>query len=97
MTFEELLRKINEAKDANLPFVMYRMPQVKKVKAIIQKDERLEYSKDFNASGFIMAPFDRDKKSILFADENVEKHSCLFDTEDYSPLDISKKELSLQY
>ncbi len=94
MSFEELLRKINEAKDVNLPFVIYRMPQVKKVKAIIQKDERLEYSKDFNASGFIMAPFDRDKKSILFADENVEKHTCLFDAEDYSPFDISKKKIS---
>jgi len=94
MSFEELLRKINEAKDVNLPFVIYRMPQVKMVKAIIQKDARLEYSKDFNASGFIMAPFDRNNNSILFADENVEKHNCLFDAKDYSLFDIPRKELS---
>ncbi len=92
MSFEELLRKIHKAKELSLPFVIYRMPQVKRVKAIIQKDKRLEYSNDFNSSGFIMAPFDRDEKAILFADNNVKKYTCLLNPEAYSQLVISRKQ-----
>lgn len=92
MSFEELLRKILKAKELSLPFVIYRMPEAKRVKGIIQKDKRLEYSKDFNSSGFIMAPFDRDKKSILFADNNVKKYTCLLNAEDYNELDISRNQ-----
>ncbi len=93
MSFEELLRKVHEAKDSNLPFVVYRMPEEKVVKAIIQKDDRLEYSNNFNSSGFIMTPFNADRKSVLFSVGNIKRYSCKIDSQDYTPFNIVKNQM----
>ena len=77
MNFEELLSIIHKAKATNLPFVIYRKPEMKIVDAIVQKDDRVEYSDDFSASGFIMAPFDGRKKAVLFSEKNTEKFRCV--------------------
>jgi len=79
MNFKELLNKIDRAKASNLPFVIYRKPEAKLVHAIVQKNNRLEYSDDFKGSGFIMAPFDGRKKAVLFSEENIERLNCMLD------------------
>ena len=76
MNFKEVLNNIYKAKESKLPFVVYRKPEAKVVHAIVQKDNRLEYSNDFKASGFIMAPFDGRKQAILFSEENIDKFRC---------------------
>jgi isochorismate synthase len=90
MSFEELLNQVHRAKDLNKPFVVYRMPEEKTVHVIIQKDNRLEYSEDFSTSGFIMAPFDGTRKTVLFAEDNIEKFNCVLSDTEYADFNASE-------
>ena len=92
MSFKELLHKVHEAKNLNLPFVIYRMPEVKVVQAIVQKDDRLDYADDFSESGFIMAPFDIERKVVLFAERNTNRFRCYLNDGELSHVSISKNE-----
>ena len=92
MSFKELLHKVHEAKNLNLPFVIYRMPEVKVVQAIVQKDDRLDYADDFSESGFIMAPFDIERKAVLFAERNTNRFRCYLNDGELSHVSISKNE-----
>ena len=58
--------KITEALKDELPFVAYRHPETDTVKGIFQKNDDLHYMSDFSESGFVFAPFDDNKPSILF-------------------------------
>ena len=93
MSFEELLNKVHKAKDLNLPFVVYRMPEEKTVQVLIQEDDRLEYSDDLSRSGFIMAPFDGTKKTILFAEENIKRFSSVLSDIAYTDFKTSENQL----
>lgn len=84
MNFEALLRKVHKSKDEGLPFVIYRKPDEKVVNAFIQKDDRLEYSSDFDRSGFIMAPFNANERAVLFAHENSDKLRCIISADEYT-------------
>lgn len=97
MSFEELLHKVREAKDLNLPFVIYRMPDQKKVQAVVQKDGGLEYSDDFSSSGFVMAPFNTDEKAILFADKHSKRFNCILSDQETSHIRISEKQVQSTY
>ncbi len=63
--FEDLIRQIEEHQNQNLPFVLYRKPKTLVVNAILQKDDEVNYLKDFNTTGFIFAPFDSKKEIVL--------------------------------
>ncbi|WP_298263212.1 chorismate-binding protein [uncultured Lutibacter sp.] len=51
---------------SNLPFVVYRKPNEKKVSCLVQKDKTLNILKEFNESGFVFAPFDDSKNTVIF-------------------------------
>lgn len=70
MKIEEVFAKAREAIKYDLPFVLYRMPDSSTVKAIVQKDSRLDFLSDFKESGFVMSPFDQSRQTIVFKDEN---------------------------
>ena len=93
MSFEELLNEVQKAKELNLPFVVYRMPEEKVVQVIIQKDDRLEYSEDFSTSGFIMAPFDGTRKTVLFAEDNIERSNCVLSDTEYADFSASENQV----
>lgn len=93
MSFDELLHKVDEAKNLNLPFVIYRMPEVRLVQAIVQKDDRLDYADDFSTSGFVMAPFDASRKAVLFAEKNTRRFSCNLKDGDLSYVNITKNQI----
>ena len=93
MSFEALLKKVRESKDADLPFVIYRKPDDKVVNAIIQNDKRLEYSDDFLGTGFIMAPFNENERAVLFAEENSNKFRCVISEDEYTPINESKNQV----
>jgi len=95
MSFEELLNEVHKAKDMNLPFVVYRMPEEKVVQVVIQEDDRLEYSDDFSTSGFIMAPFDGTKKTILFAEGNIKRFTCVLSDTEYADFSISDNQVQV--
>lgn len=81
MSFEELLKKIQEAKDQQLPFVIYRKPEADEVKVLIQRDKRLDFSDNYKTSGFVLAPFDSSRNAVLFAEKNVQKFNCVVGNE----------------
>jgi len=63
------------------------------VRAVIQQNDRLEYSTDLMSSGFIMAPFDANEKAILFPEEFSKKFSCLINDNEYADFSASNNEM----
>ena len=53
----EWIKRVSEQLDKQLPFVVYRKPGRKKIRALFQRDERLHAVGDFTEQGFVMAPF----------------------------------------
>ncbi len=69
----ELLEKVEKQKLAALPFVVYRKPKTAIIKSVFQNDAGLNYLTDFEETGFVFAPFDNEKPSILLRiDEQFE-------------------------
>jgi isochorismate synthase len=64
MISDAFFEQIQQHFDSDLPFVVYRKPQAS-VKALLQKDPTLHVVNDFAESGFVMAPFNSEEKSIL--------------------------------
>jgi isochorismate synthase len=56
--FSDFLDKLIVAHQQKLPFVAYREPNVKKLTAFFQEDDRLHLVDDFENKGFVFAPFD---------------------------------------
>ncbi|WP_297793398.1 chorismate-binding protein [uncultured Eudoraea sp.] len=50
---------------SKLPLVAYRKPNTDKVISILQNEAKTHYANDFNESGFVFAPFDKDSPAIL--------------------------------
>ncbi|MEY8022006.1 chorismate-binding protein [Muriicola sp. SD30] len=50
---------------SSLPFVIFKYPHKKELKAILQSDTELNYTADFNHSGFVFSPFDDTQETIL--------------------------------
>lgn len=61
----KILKKITTALEASLPFVVYNKPNEDKVFGFFQVDTKLHTANDFNESGFIFAPFDDKKTTVL--------------------------------
>jgi isochorismate synthase len=66
MDLDKLLLKIEKSRKEKIPFVLYKKPNAKKINALFQNKNDLHYLKDFSESGFIFAPFDDTKKSVIF-------------------------------
>ncbi len=82
MDFQELLDKIKIAYTLQRPFVAYRKPNEKLIKALFQNDRALYFLKDYEAKGFVFAPFDSTKKSILIPLEKSEYHRVDLDSQE---------------
>lgn len=66
--FEHIATHFDEA----LPFVAYRKPNEKELKAFLQDDDTLKTTLDYRESGFVFAPFDTAcAKAILIPDTNA--------------------------
>jgi len=63
---QNLLLKIEKARSNDLPFVIYKMPDSDKVKALFQGDDKLCFTKDLSEPGFVFSPFDDDAQTIVF-------------------------------
>jgi len=65
MNIEEVYARIEEHQDRQLPFVIYRKPDTNKVTAFLQSTDTLYLTKKYIESGFVFAPFDVTKETIL--------------------------------
>jgi len=50
---------------SNLPFVIFKYPHKRELKAIMQSDTELNYTTDFNHPGFVFSPFDDTNGTVL--------------------------------
>lgn len=66
-----LLAKIPEYFNRNLPFVVYRKPNKTIVSSFFMEDDSIKYVKDFKEKGFVFASFNSEEKAILFPLENA--------------------------
>ncbi|MEM9076469.1 MAG: chorismate-binding protein [Bacteroidota bacterium] len=69
--FPILLDKVKNAITHELPFCLYRKPNQEEVKAIFQESNELYFSKDFEDSGFVFAPFDLNNDTILIKPDKI--------------------------
>ncbi len=58
--------KISSSYKQNLPFVCFKKPKSTKLKAYFGKSASLCYSTTFKEEGFLFAPFNSEKESIVF-------------------------------
>lgn len=65
--------------DDALPFVLYRKPNTDKVKGVFQDNATIHYINDFTESGFVFAPFDNSKNTIIIPSEVSQTIETVFD------------------
>lgn len=65
MSQDEFLSLIEDHLAKNLPCVVYRKPNQALVHTILQNDDQLHITTDFTESGFVFAPFDDSKDTVL--------------------------------
>lgn len=76
MTSEDFFKKIEQQFNKQLPFVVYRKPKEVTVKAILQKTDKLHIVKNYSEKGFVFAPFDATKVSVLIPVEESLSLDC---------------------
>ena len=62
----KLLDKISDQYSNKLPFVCFRKPKESTLKGYFYKNNDLDYTCDYQEEGFVFAPFDQEKPSIMF-------------------------------
>lgn len=67
-----ILKKIEKALEKKHPFVVYKKPNSKKLKAFFQQNNTLFFTKNYAENGFVFAPFNSEYPSILIP-ENQSK------------------------
>jgi isochorismate synthase len=75
----DLLVKIEKARIAGIPFVIYKKPENNVVKALFQKDADLYFSKNLSESGFVFAPFEPFENNLLFPKEKSDSFYAVLD------------------
>lgn len=68
----EFYQKLRSHLAENKPFVAYRKPGEKSLKAFLQNDNETFLAKDFSESGFIFSPFNTEASSYLIPSEGSE-------------------------
>lgn len=77
MDFDVLFNRIDLQYSQLLPFVVYRKPNSNQILALLQKDAFCHTTKEYSESGFVFAPFDDKKASILIPLEQSEQLSVI--------------------
>jgi len=67
----KIFNKIEESLQENLPFVAYKKPNKDHVLAFFQQNDTLHVAKNYKEKGFVFAPFDDEKESILIPVSNA--------------------------
>lgn len=73
MTGDEFFSKLKDHHISELPFVAYRLPEKRQVRAFLQKNKELHLFQNYAQSGFVMAPFENTKKAVIIPQESSEE------------------------
>ncbi|MCF8322924.1 MAG: isochorismate synthase [Flavobacterium sp.] len=60
-----LLEKAKQQFESNLPFVLYKKPNINSVRAVFQKNDSLNLVHDFTEKGFVFASFDGNQTILI--------------------------------
>ena len=60
-----LLEKAKRQFESNLPFVLYKKPNINSVRAVFQKNDSLNLVHDFTEKGFVFASFDGNQTILI--------------------------------
>lgn len=94
----DFIEKINTHYSKNLPFVVYRKPKQLEVIALFQEDDGLHHVTDFTESGFVFAPFDKQKKAVLIqCDERLVVLSSSLETSRNENMEIKVNTSQKEY
>ena len=66
LEIEAIYSKAEKQLLAQLPFVIYKKPGEKSVRAFFQKNDFLYTFSQFDIAGFVFSPFDHKQPSVLF-------------------------------
>ena len=66
-----VLSNLHDTLEEGNPFVFYRKPNTTNVYKLVQNDDTLNYLGNHHQKGFVFAPFDNFKKTIIFPLEKV--------------------------
>lgn len=94
--FKELIENVEKAHAMELPFVVYRKPESGIISCWIQQDREVHFLQDYNASGFVMAPFLHANKPIFFPDKNVKIYTCQDDSQPANEREIPDSEFGFK-
>ena len=72
MLSEDFFKTLQNHYKNQLPFVVYRHPNTSTLKALLQKDTKLNFTKDYSESGFVFAPFNTNETTVLLPLESSE-------------------------
>ena len=67
----QLLDRLKDQYSKELPFVVFRKPDITLCKALLQNNKSLETTKDFQESGFVMAPFNEGLPTLIIRPDEV--------------------------
>ncbi len=94
----KIFQDIEISVQSKLPFVVYLKPNESLIRGIFQRDDKIYFTKDYSESGFVFAPFDNHKKSILIPINNSTIVNESVTKEDFDlKKTICKDELSKEF
>ena len=77
---QAFFNQVSSQLTSQLPFVAYRKPNEQMVKALLQQSDDLFYLENYSEAGFIMAPFDSRKETVLLPLKKCETIKAEFDS-----------------
>lgn len=70
-SFNDLLRRASDQREAQKPFVLFKYPGESEIKGIFQNDARLFTTLDLKQSGFVFSPFTADMPAVVLRPDTV--------------------------
>ncbi len=86
MDFNQLIGKISQQYNNELPFVIFSMPESESATVLLQKNNLLYTEVDLTENGFVFAPFEPKEAVIYIPENDSESFTCQFIKE---PVDLS--------
>lgn len=80
----QFFKEIQIAYKKRLPFAVYKTPGSDQLKSFICDNREIHYLDDYQKQGFVMAPFDSDKKPVFYDVDRSEFSICQID-KDWNP------------
>ena len=74
---DEIFLKIESHFKSDLPFVVYRKPDRSEVNVILQKDNEICLTEDYSESGFVFAPFENNRNTVLIPLSNSDSYKFI--------------------